>query len=268
MADLQQRTDAWYRARAGKLTASNLGAAIGVCSYTSRNEAFARATGKSEFVGNEATAWGNNNEANAIVDYQTITGNKVDASGLHVHKDYTWLAGSPDGLVGSDGMIEVKCPFYRKRDGSSRVHKTVPAHYYCQVNALLEILGRKWCDYISWTPEGMAIYRIHRDASAFDFFLTYYGQFYAAMAAGAGKAPTMSPEDKRKILARMASCLSDIDHDLWKVAVEDAHKGVRWPLEALEEEDEDEPTAPGAVLLRDEHGVPYVKRLRVSVSDG
>ena len=89
MAHLQQRTPAWHLARQGKLTASNLGAALGQVSYISRVSAFRRAVGTEKFEGNVDCEWGTKNEANGIMDYQTLTGNNVVATGLHLSPDHT-----------------------------------------------------------------------------------------------------------------------------------------------------------------------------------
>lgn len=78
----EQRSVEWFTARRGKLTASNLGAALGQVSYTSRAEALRRALGTDEFKGNVATEHGTNNEMNGIVDYQIMTGNLVEPTGL------------------------------------------------------------------------------------------------------------------------------------------------------------------------------------------
>jgi hypothetical protein len=114
-------------------------------SYTSRPEALRRALGTDKFKGNPATEHGGNNEMNGVTDYQIMTGNLVEPTGLWLHPHYAWLTGSPDGLVGEEGMVEIKCPFYTRRD-DARLHRAVPGHYWLQVNALLEITGRKWCD--------------------------------------------------------------------------------------------------------------------------
>jgi putative phage-type endonuclease len=172
MAELQQRTEAWHIARQGKLTASNLGAALGLNQCISRQVAFRRACGLDKFEGNEATTWGNNNEQNGVLDYSIATGNMVDATGLHVHPHHTWLAGSPDGLVATDGLIEVKCPFYFKKN-RGRLHRQVPMHYYLQMNACMACTERNWCDYVCWTPEGMAIYRVVNDHLLFDYLTTH-----------------------------------------------------------------------------------------------
>ena len=216
MADLQQRTTAWHLARRGRLTASNLGAALGQVSYVSRQQAYKRAMGTETFTGNEATEWGTRNESNGIMEYQALTGNLVQATGLHIHGDHNWLAGSPDGFVGEEGMIEVKCPFYFKRNGAGRLHKAVPPHYYQQMNALMEICNREWCDYVCWAPEGMVVYRVKRDREIFDYLLTYYSQFYSAMMTHAEGPPPLSTYDRSNI--QQALCMAierSVDYKHW-----------------------------------------------------
>jgi putative phage-type endonuclease len=216
MADLQQRTPAWHAARRGKLTCSNLGALLGQVGYTSRPQAYRRATGAEKFEGNVACDWGTNNEANGILAYTAKTGNLVQATGLHVHPHYKWLAGSPDGFVGDEGMIEVKCPYYRKRDGSI-LHKTVPGHYWMQINALLEITGRLWCDYVCWTAnDGVVIYRVQRDPETFDFLMSWYISTYSAISAGALDVPPMSTQEKMSITHRIEAAVEHgVDKHFW-----------------------------------------------------
>ena len=176
-SSLQQGSPEWLEARKGKLTASNIGAALGLCSWTSRKVAFARAIGTDTFEGNEATRWGSANESNALAAYSAHTGNVVEPTGLHVHKNTPWLAGSPDGLIGTEGMVEAKCPYWKKE-----VHEQVPIYYYMQMNACLECADRQWCDYISWTPSAYKIIRVMRDHALHQAFLTTeYADFYRAM---------------------------------------------------------------------------------------
>ena len=73
-ATLQQGSPEWHAARKGKLTASNVGAALGLCSWTSRKVAYERAIGTDTFEGNEATRWGTDNEPNALAAYSAHTG--------------------------------------------------------------------------------------------------------------------------------------------------------------------------------------------------
>ena len=79
---LQQGTPEWHAARKGKLTASNVGAALGLCLWTSRKVAFNRAMGTDTFEGNDATRWGSNNEPNAILAYSAHTGNLVEKTSV------------------------------------------------------------------------------------------------------------------------------------------------------------------------------------------
>ena len=209
--DLEQRTDAWHAARRGKLTASNLGALLGQVSYTSRAEAFRRALGTDDFQGNEATEWGTVNEPNGIAYYEQVTGNKVIETGLHTHPNFNWIAGSPDGLVGTEGMVEIKCPFYKRTP-----HAEIPGHYYMQINALLECTGRDWCDYVCWTPQATSIYRVYRDTALFNELWYYYSDIYMAIKGEWQSPPPLPPDHKKKIadLVRLSSYIN-VNREFW-----------------------------------------------------
>lgn len=190
---LPQRTVAWHEARRGKITASNAGALLGLNPYTSRKLAYLRLLGQDTFTGNKATEHGNTNEANGIMAYSAHTGNLVMETGLHVHPDCQWLAGSPDGLIGNEGLLEVKCPFYRKKDGS-RIHKEIPLYYYLQMHLCLEVTDRQWCDFMSWSHTAYRIYRIQRDKDLQSFLQPFYVQIAASAQRGAD-LPVIKPND-------------------------------------------------------------------------
>ena len=198
MSGLVQGSAAWFAARLNKLTASNLGAAMAQVpghGY-SRKEALNRARGLSEFKGNAATEWGSKMESEGIEAYETLTGNVVTPTGLHTHAQHQWLAGSPDGLVGIDGIVEVKCPYYNKV-----VHKDVKNYYWMQCNAVMEITDRQWCDYICWTPDMVGIYRIYRDTETFHKLLPFYKEFADAIPTDIMEMPTskIDPKFKRRV---------------------------------------------------------------------
>lgn len=253
MTSLQQRTPAWHAARRGKLTASNLGSALGLCPWTTRQQAYNRAMGLERFVGNDATRYGTANEPNGILAYSAHTGNVVDNTGLHVHPHTSWLAGSPDGLIGSEGMLEVKCPFWRKKDGS-RVHKEIPSHYYLQMNLCLECSERNWCDFISWSPEGYKIYRQTRDKELHELLMPHYLKFFAAMQRMATSPPVLSEADRAEIdEAVTASMSAHINYEFWSnVDVEQSP-----PVTEEEEDETDEPTAKRRKLTTEEEDANF-----------
>lgn len=218
--DLQQRTPGWHEARRGKLTASNLAALLGQVSYTSRKQAYLRALGKDPFSGNQATRWGTNNEPNGIMSYIAKTANLVTATGLHTHPHYNWLAGSPDGFVGTEGLIEVKCPYYVRKKEGVRLHSAVPHYYWIQMNALMEITGRSWCDYICWAPEGLRVFRVKRDPDTFEFLLGYYTQIAAAIKCLSDTPPPMAKEEQLKITERIHEAMAKgVDLTFWSEEV-------------------------------------------------
>ena len=207
MAYLQQRTDAWFKARRGKLTASNFAAALGVSPYTSRQKLVRTMGGDSSMPTsvptNIACCWGTNNEPNGILEYMVATGNSVQPEWFVEHPTLSWLGGSPDGLVDNDGMIEVKCPYKQEI-----YEPGVPAHYYPQVNGLMEICDRNWCDFVVWTPEKVHVTRLKRNQNAFNYFLPHYMEMYMKHVRGECPGKTKS-EDKRKMVEMIHMFISE-----------------------------------------------------------
>jgi hypothetical protein len=70
---------------------------------------------------------------------------------------------SPDGLVGDDGLIEIKAP-RQKTHLKSLLTNQVPGEYIPQVQTGLAVSGRAWCDFISYAP-GLPLFvrRVERD---------------------------------------------------------------------------------------------------------
>lgn len=167
-----QRTDEWFRQREGKLTASGFGQAAGIAPG-SRAQLWRRLTGRETFEGNAATAYGELNEARAIATYEEATGQIVIPTGFHVHTDLDWLGASPDGLVGSDGLVEIKCPV------SGVPYPTVPIYYMAQVQGQLEVTNRQWCDFTIWTEEGIKVVRIGRSKEYWLWLLPKMAEFWS-----------------------------------------------------------------------------------------
>lgn len=172
---MQQLSDEWFKARAKiSITGSMVGAILldekgkTLSPFMSYEDALRmkvrdRLGAESEFSGNIATRWGQDNEDKAKAEYEKITGNLVFDAGFFIHPHITFLGASPDGLVDRDGLIEIKCPF-------SKVVKPLSEqpHYYAQIQLQLHVTGRKWCDFFVWTPEKTHLERVNIDKSWLD----------------------------------------------------------------------------------------------------
>jgi len=101
-------------------------------------------------VTSRSLEWGIDNEPEAIKRYEDESGNKVDPVGFVPYGDFA--GGSPDGLVGKDGIIEVKCPYNPGNHAKTLVTGLVPDQYIFQVQGNMMATGRKWCDFISYDP--------------------------------------------------------------------------------------------------------------------
>ena len=106
-----------------------------------------------QFSGNSATEWGNENESDAIRRYEQHQFVEVHSKQAGVRQQDSWLSCTPDGFVGSDGLVEVKCPY------SEYVHldrilepELLVNDYNDQAQFQLMLTGRKWCDLISYHP--------------------------------------------------------------------------------------------------------------------
>lgn len=180
--DEVQRNDEWHSDRTGIPTASRFKDVLtkpktkadqeaGVLSQTARSYALdiiaERLTGERKEFSTAATEWGNYNEPFAIEYYQEITGNSVMECGFVKHPTVATGA-SPDGLIGLDGGVEVKCPYNTSIHLNNALSGEVPAEYYAQIQGQIWVCGLDWVDFVSFDPriEGkarMSIVKVERD---------------------------------------------------------------------------------------------------------
>lgn len=186
MQNLVQNSDEWFAARKGRITASNVAALLGLVPWTPADEAYKRFIGTSSgCVSNVACDWGTKHEPTALAAYSRLYGQTPTLSGLHLHEEMQWLAASPDALVGTDGCVEIKCPFWRRRNQSrAEPHPGVPLYYYIQMTAIMACCKRKWCDFVSWTPHTMHVTRVHFDPTLLSSLCAALEPFLAAAQAG------------------------------------------------------------------------------------
>lgn len=166
---MEQRSEEWFAARRGRLTGSMVGAALGVAPYQTKDDCF-RALVRdmhgmpSEFHGNIATEYGTNMEDQARTAYELETGNTVEPASFVEHED--WSGASPDGYILDEGLVEIKCPFSKRKDEKPEFASLADQpHYFAQVQVQLFVTGREWCDFYQWAPNGSRLERIKYDGA-------------------------------------------------------------------------------------------------------
>ncbi len=177
----EQGTPEWLTARVGKLTASRMAA---VMDFTKKGEPSAKRQDYllqivAERLTNQpcedtyitqAMRWGTEQEPYARVAYELACGVVVHQVGLVLHPTIPNAAASPDGIVGGDGLIEIKCP-ETTTHLRTMLDKTVPEKYLPQINWQMACTGAQWCDFVSFDPRmpekyQLFICRVRRDESA------------------------------------------------------------------------------------------------------
>jgi len=155
---MDQGSDAWFEARIGKVTASRVADVIAKTKTgysASRDNYMAqlvceRLTGqKGESFTNAAMQHGTDTEPLARAAYEAHADVLVDEVGFVPHPSIIMAGASPDGLVGDDGLLEIKCPNTATHI-ETLLSQTVPGKYNTQMQFQMACTGRKWCDFVSF----------------------------------------------------------------------------------------------------------------------
>lgn len=180
---MEQRSKEWFSARAQRITGSAIGAILGLSPFATPADVMRRMVRDyhgqpSEFKGNVATEHGTTNEPNALADY-VMQYEQVKECGFFVHSDFDWLGASPDGLIGDDGLIEIKCPYSMRHSADGFKSISEQQHYYAQMQYEMFCTGRKWCDFYQWSPYGDKIERVNFDPIFIEETMPKLFAFYA-----------------------------------------------------------------------------------------
>jgi putative phage-type endonuclease len=161
MSEMEQRTDEWYLTRLGKVTASSLykvlaktktgyGADRG--NYMTQL-VLERVTGtKADFYTNASMQWGIDQEPFARAAYEATKGVMVEEIAFVPHPTIEMSGASPDGLVGDDGMVEIKCPDSKTMLECWLSDNPVESKYMAQMQWQMRCADRNWCDYVVFDP--------------------------------------------------------------------------------------------------------------------
>lgn len=175
----EQLTPQWFADRSDRVTGSIVGAILGLNPWSSRSDMMKQKLGYKTFGGNAATAYGSFHEDYAHADFVSDTGLSVHVGGFVVHPDHDWLGASPDGLIGDDAVLEIKCPF-RIRDDEQPKFKSIEdqQHYYAQVQIEMFCTGRTKAYFYQWTRNGSKLEIVPFDPDWIDAHFPELLEFY------------------------------------------------------------------------------------------
>jgi putative phage-type endonuclease len=174
--EIVQGSPEWVAIRLGKVTASRV---ADVVARTKSGWGASRANYMAELIAerltgvaaeaytNGAMQWGTEKEPDARAAYQFLKNIAVEEVGFVPHPTIAMSGCSPDGLVGEDGLVELKCP-QTATHIETLLGQKVPEKYITQMQYQMACSGRQWCDYCSYDPrlpEPMRLFvkRIPRD---------------------------------------------------------------------------------------------------------
>jgi putative phage-type endonuclease len=149
---MDQGTDEWFAARLGKVTASRAADVMTKKGSAARANLSAQlvlerlTNTKGESFSSAAMQWGVDQEPFARAAYEAHSGVWVDTVGFVQHPTIERAGASPDGLVGHDGLVEIKCPNTATMIDTLLTGK-VPGNYATQMQMQMACTGRAWCDY-------------------------------------------------------------------------------------------------------------------------
>lgn len=184
--EVEQGTRPWLQAKAGRMSSSRMADVMTKPKVTSKGttrggitELAGRRAYRAELVCERLTGvssehhvtrpmqWGIDNEPFARSAYEVAEDAMVDTVGFVLHPTMDFAGASPDGLVGDDGCLEIKCPtsenFLDWRDAG-----VAPEEHIHQMQWVMACCERDWCDFVAFDPRmpnGLRFFivRVERD---------------------------------------------------------------------------------------------------------
>ena len=157
---IEQGSAEWLAQRLGKVTASRIG---DLMARTKTGYGASRANYAAQLVAERLTGasepsytskemqWGTEQEPFARDAYAFVRDHDVELAGFHEHPLIPMSGASPDGLVGSDGLVEIKCPNTATHI-ETLVSGTIAGKYLLQMQWQMACTERQWCDFVSFDP--------------------------------------------------------------------------------------------------------------------
>lgn len=230
---MEQRSEEWFEARKRRVTGSNVGAILGLDPYRNADDVMRSMVreahdAESEFTGNVATEWGSFNESGAQADFVMETGLQVVECGFFPHLD--WLGASPDGLIGDDAVLEIKCPF-RLRDGGEHKGIAEQAHYYAQMQIEMYCTERSKAYFWQWAPHTTKLEVVERDEWWLDSHVPRLFEFYERFLIEMDNQDHLQP--KRKVLNTNRALHLAAEYDELQEAIDQAKEKQKQVMDEL-----------------------------------
>jgi len=181
----QSDSSSWFTSRRERITASNAKRVFRLQDSTNNKSIINTLLFPSDLEHVPSIQYGRVNENNAIRKYEKLNNVIVTRCGLIVSLENGILGASPDGLVGDDGILEIKCPSildgklpeaystecrknpFMKLSKKTNKYELVKSHqYYFQIIMLLHVTRRKWCDLMVWSTGPKHIQSAEQDGFA------------------------------------------------------------------------------------------------------
>jgi len=164
-----QGSPEWFAIRCGKVTASRIGDVMG---KTKTGWGASRANYAAQLISERLTGvpaesytskemmWGTEMEPVARAVYEDYRQISVEQVAFVPHPTIAMAGASPDGLVGDDGLVEIKCPNTATHI-DTLLGDSFPLKYRLQAAWQMACTGRKWCDLVSFDPRMPDIMKLH-----------------------------------------------------------------------------------------------------------
>ncbi len=182
--DVPQYSDEYWEARSGRADETVRIPASSAAAFTPEGHPFMTADqvvrsvvrayhgAESEFSGNVATRWGTEHEEQCRNWYSLETDTVINECGIFLYGDL--FGTSPDGLIGSNGVVEIKAP-YSMREKSPSDFKMLSQQPHYEVQTTLEMVGtgRRFVEFIQWCPQGGVVEHKELDTNHWQYLRPY-----------------------------------------------------------------------------------------------
>ncbi len=173
MTELQSTTE-WRKSRVGKITASRVGGILGAGDRMGREDVMRQMVREHHGAEDEISSFvrilmqhGKDSEAGALVEIQAKMGVFIDESGFIRHEKLDWIGCSPDGLIGEDAGVEVKCPTKHRRSLQDVLDDE---GYRCQCLLSLIVTGREQWHFFVYREGDELLHKVFYLKEAEDWF--------------------------------------------------------------------------------------------------